>query len=313
MDFDVLDYVMVEGEVITYNGNLQLNIRRIRRADEKEYKPEDYLPVSTKNLKDMYQEIKALIGSISDPWLKKLCESYYVEDKTFLRNFCYHSAAKSVHHGFVGGLMEHTLGVMKLCEYFSSQYPVINRDLLLTAALFHDIGKTVELSDFPENDYTDAGQLLGHIVIGAQMVHDRVREIDGFPEKLGRELEHYILAHHGELEYGSPKKPALIEALALNLADNADAKLETMMEALNNGGAGTGQEGWLGFNRFLDSNIRRTTGNEYSPKGQQSAPDAGAQGRDSTPKSGGKTSPRRRSDGDHFGNRIIIPGFGDNS
>jgi 3'-5' exoribonuclease len=313
MDFDALDYVAVEGEVITYNGNLQLNIRRIRRADEREYKPEDYLPVSSKNLKSMYQEIKTLIDSISEPHLKKLCESYYVDDKTFLRNFCYHSAAKSVHHGFVGGLMEHTLGVMKLCEYFSSQYPLINRDLLLTAALFHDIGKTVELSDFPENDYTDAGQLLGHIVIGAQMVHDRIREIDGFPEKLGRELEHCILAHHGELEYGSPKKPALLEALALNLADNADAKLETMTEALNGGGAGTGQEGWLGFNRFLDSNIRRTTGNEYAPKGQQGAPDAAAQGKDSTPKNSQKPAPRRRPEGDHFGNRIVIPGFEGNS
>ena len=121
---------------------------------------------------------------------------------------------------------------MKMCDYFSKQYPALNRDLLLTAAMFHDIGKTKELSAFPENDYTDEGQLLGHIIIGVQMLEERIAAMPGFPKKLEHELIHCILAHHGELEYGSPKKPALIEALALNLADNADAKLETMTEIL---------------------------------------------------------------------------------
>ena len=143
-----------------------------------------------------------------------------------------------------------------MCDYFAANYPVLNRDLLLTAAIFHDIGKTEELSAFPENDYTDAGQLLGHIMIGAEMVGFRIREIQGFPVKLANELKHCILAHHGELEYGSPKKPALAEALALNFADNADAKLQTMTEALHS--AGDNNE-WLGFNRLLDSNIRKTS------------------------------------------------------
>ena len=143
-----------------------------------------------------------------------------------------------------------------MCDYFSKQYPALNRDLLQTAAMFHDIGKTKELSSFPENDYTDEGQLIGHIIIGAQMIQERAAAIPGFPKKLENELVHCILAHHGELEYGSPKKPALIEALALNLADNADAKLETMTELLR--GAGD-NNGWLGFNRFMDSNIRKTS------------------------------------------------------
>ena len=144
----------------------------------------------------------------------------------------------------------------RLCDYMSKAYPVINRDLLITASLLHDIGKTKELSAFPLNDYTDEGQLLGHIYMGAQMIHDRVSQIPDFPEVLKNELIHCILAHHGELEYGSPKKPALLEALALNFADTTDAKMETMIEALNAGGE---IKGWLGFNRFLDSNIRRTT------------------------------------------------------
>ena len=158
----------------------------------------------------------------------------YLKDADFIRRFKFQSAAKSVHHGFVGGLLEHTLSVVKLCDYFADHYPILNRDLLLTAAIFHDIGKTEELSAFPENDYT----------------------IPGFPVKLGNELKHCILAHHGELEYGSPKKPALAEALALNFADNADAKLETMTELLRSAGDNTD---WLGFNRLLDSNVRKTS------------------------------------------------------
>ena len=161
------------------------------------------------------------------------------------------------HHGFVGGLLEHTLGVAKNCDYFASVYPILNRDLLLSAAIFHDIGKLEELSTFPENDYTDEGQLLGHIMIGAEMVGERIRSIEGFPIRLGNELKHCILAHHGELEFGSPKKPALAEALALSFADNIDAKMETLREIF--AAVPENNTEWLGFNRLLESNIRRTS------------------------------------------------------
>ena len=142
----------------------------------------------------------------------------------------------------------------KLCDYYCEAYPVLNRDLLLSAAMLHDIGKTRELSLFPENDYTDEGQLLGHIVIGAEMIGEKARKIEGFPETMLKQLQHCILAHHGEYEFGSPKKPAIIEAAALNFADNTDAKLETFTELLE----GTDKSGWLGFNRLLDSNVRKT-------------------------------------------------------
>lgn len=253
--FEAMDYIMVDGEVTSFQGSLQLNVRRIRVAREGEYVPGDYLPMSQKNIPEMYRQLTAIIGTISNPHLKKLAESFFVEDKAFVKNFCDHSAAKAVHHGFVGGLLEHTLSVVKLCDYFVSVYPYLNRDLLLCAAMFHDIGKTRELSLFPENDYTDDGQLLGHIVIGTMMIGERIKTIDGFPEKTASELMHCILAHHGELEYGSPKKPALAEALALSLADNADAKLETMKEIMS--GAAGGE--WMGYNRFFESNLRPTT------------------------------------------------------
>lgn len=257
-DFDALDYVCVDADVTVFMGANQLNVKRIRKADEGEYVPSDYLPVSSKDIPQMYAELSELLSSVKNPYLKKLINSFFVEDAAFVKAFQSHSAAKSVHHGFVGGLLEHTLSVTKLCDYFSAAYPMINRDLLLTAAAFHDIGKMRELSTFPENDYTDDGQLLGHIIIGTELVGERIRTIPGFPPRLASELKHCILAHHGELEYGSPKKPALLEALALNFADNADAKMETMMEALR--GAGDNQ-GWLGFNRLLETNIRKTSGN----------------------------------------------------
>ena len=130
----------------------------------------------------------------------------------------------------------------------------MNRDLLLTAAICHDIGKTKELSLFPENDYTDDGQFLGHIVIGSEMVSEKIRQIQGFPPVLANELKHCILSHHGELEFGSPKKPAIVEAVALTFADNTDAKMETFTELLEN----SKESGWLGFNRLFESNVAWT-------------------------------------------------------
>ena len=254
-EFSAMDYVFVDADVTVFQGQFQLNVKRIRRADENEYRPSDYLPVTAKDVKTMHHELVQYITTIRNENLRKLAAGFFMNDAAFIKEFCAHSAAKSVHHSFVGGLLEHTLSVVKMCDYFCKQYPALNRDLLLTAAMFHDIGKTKELSSFPENDYTDEGQLVGHIIIGAQMVTEQIRTIPGFPKKLENELIHRILSHHGELEYGSPKKPALIEALALNLADNADAKLETMSEILK--GAGDNM-GWLGYNRFMESNVRRT-------------------------------------------------------
>ena len=253
--FEAMDYIKVEADVTVFQGSNQLNIRRVRRAGEGEYLPEDYLPTSRYSIGSMYEELKRTIASIKNEKLRKLLESFFVEDEVFRKAFCAHSAAKSVHHGFVGGLLEHTLSVVKLCEFYCARYSILNRDLLLTAAMLHDIGKVKELSDFPENDYTDDGQLLGHIVMGVEMVGRHMEQISGFPKKTASEIKHCILAHHGEFEYGSPKKPALAEALALNFADNTDAKMETLREILE----GAEDDSWLGFNRLFESNLRRTT------------------------------------------------------
>lgn len=255
-DFDELDYIMIVADVTSFQGALQLNVKRVRKMSEGEYDPKDYLPVSDKDIDQMYAELQQYIKSVTNPYLNRLLSKFFMEDADFEKRFKFHSAAKSVHHGFVGGLLEHTLSVTRNCAFFAESYPILNRDLLITAAICHDIGKLEELSTFPQNDYTDEGQLLGHIMIGAEMVSDVIKEIDGFPVTLGNELKHCILAHHGELEFGSPKKPALAEALALSFADNLDAKMETLKEIFSSVPEGNLQ--WLGFNRLLETNLRRT-------------------------------------------------------
>lgn len=254
-DFDAMDYIEVYGEVTSFNGALQVNVKRVRKCEEGEYDEKEYMPVSKKNLDEMYAELLKIIDSIQNTYLQTLLKKFFVDDQEFAQRFKRASAAKSVHHGFIGGLLEHTLSVTKLCDYYCTAYPVLNRDLLLTAAICHDMGKTKEISAFPINDYTDAGQFLGHIVMGSEMVSEKAREIAGFPPMLEMELKHCILAHHGEYEYGSPKKPALIEAVALNKADDTDAKMETFTEILD----ATQETGWLGFNRLFESNLKKTS------------------------------------------------------
>ncbi len=254
-EFSALDYIEVYGEVNNFQGTLQVNVKRIRCCREDEYNPADYLPVSKKDNEKMYQELLALIDSVKETHLKQLLRAFFVEDTEFVKRFRQSSAAKSIHHGFVGGLLEHSLSVAKLCDYYCTAYPLLKRDLLITAAICHDMGKTREISLFPANDYTDEGQFLGHIVIGSEMVSEKARTIAGFPKFLEAELKHCILAHHGEYEYGSPKKPALMEAVALAYADNTDAKMETFAEILENS---NDPNAWMGFNRLFDSNLHAT-------------------------------------------------------
>lgn len=254
-DYDEMDFVEVFGEVISYNNNLQLNIKQLRKPYEDEYDAADYMPTSEKSVEGMYTELLSYIKKVENKYLRQLLEYYFVKDEAFIKVFKTHSAAKSVHHGFAGGLLEHTLSIVKMCEYYLSAYPLLSKDLLYTAAIFHDIGKTKELSSFPENDYTDDGQLLGHIIMGVEMINEGVCHIEGFPAKIASELKHCVLAHHGELEYGSPKKPALAEAVALHYADATDAKLQTLTEIFKDKDTSE----WLGYNKLFESNLRKTS------------------------------------------------------
>ena len=254
-DYDEMDFIEVFGEVVSYNNALQLNIKQLRKPFEDEYNAADYMPTSEKNVDSMYDELLSYIKQVENKYLRQLLEYYFVNDEAFIKNFKAHSAAKSVHHSFAGGLLEHTLSIVKLCEYYVNAYPLLSKDLLYTAAIFHDIGKTKELSNFPENDYTDDGQLLGHIVIGVEMISEAVRHIEGFPAKIASELKHCVVAHHGELEFGSPKKPALAEAVALHYADATDAKLQTLTEIFKDKDGSD----WIGYQKLFESNMRKTS------------------------------------------------------
>lgn len=255
-DFEIFDYVEINGLVTSFNGALQLKIDRLRKVSEGEYDPANYLPVSRFNIEDMFSEMLGYMNKIQNPYIKKLLEVFFVKDEQLVKTFKTVSAARSIHHGFVGGLLEHSLGVTRLCNTYADMYPMLDRDLLIASAMLHDIGKTKEFSLFPENDYTDDGNLLGHIVMGCEMIGEKVKEVPGFPPMLASEIKHCILSHHGELEYGSPKKPALCEAVALSMADNLDAKMETMRELMD---SKESTQEWLGYNRLFESNIKRTS------------------------------------------------------
>ena len=252
--FEAMDYIAVTGKTSMFNGKLQATITAASVMDPGKLNKEDYYPVSKNNRKAMYGELREFMNSVENPYLKKLLQAFF-EDKELVKKFVNHSAAKSVHHGFIGGLLEHTLGVTRICDFIAKSYPAVDRDLLITVSVLHDIGKLEELSEFPVNDYTDCGQLLGHIMIGVEMIHDRASRIEGFPAELEMMVKHCIIAHHGEYEYGSPKKPSTIEAMALNLADNMDAKMEMLTEVL---AASPEDETSLGWNRFIDSYFFRS-------------------------------------------------------
>ncbi len=253
-DFDAMEYVEVCGDLTSFQGVLQLSIKRARVCREGEYDPAEYVPVSSRDIQQMYQELKAVIASLQYPGAKALMEAIFIEDQDFAKRFCQSSAAKSVHHGFVGGLLEHTLNVLEICQFLCKKYDFLNRDLLLCAAMCHDLGKVMELSPFPHNDYTDQGQLLGHIMMGSFHIGKKAESLPQAAPAFVAQLQHCVLSHHGKLEFGSPKTPSIVEAVALSHADDMDAKLQTFKEYLD----AKGGKGWLGYNRLFESNLRVT-------------------------------------------------------
>ena len=202
-DFSPMDYVYVEGNVSIYNGVNQLSIQRLSVASVGTYAAEDFLPVSKHDREEMGKELFALIKTVQNPYLQKLLQKLFVEDKAFMQEFSFHSAAKTVHHSYVGGLLEHTLSVAKLCQFYAEHYPDLNKDILVSAALCHDIGKMRELSEFPRNDYSDEGQLLGHIMIGYTMLSEKIALIPDFPNALRSEFLHCIRLSEEAGYYGS--------------------------------------------------------------------------------------------------------------
>ncbi|MGL4345970.1 MAG: 3'-5' exoribonuclease YhaM family protein [Cellulosilyticaceae bacterium] len=251
--FNVDDVVYVEGDVISYQDNLQLNVNKIHPLKPGTYNLKEFLPHTSKDMDVLQKQLMALIDGVAHPYIKQLLEAIFYEDNLY-EKFLSHGAAKAVHHAYLGGLLEHTITVAQIGKYMSELYTGVNQDLVVAGCLLHDIGKLYELSAFPSNDYTDEGQLLGHLTMGAEKIHDTARAITDFPYEIELLLKHIVLSHHGEYEFGSPKRPKCIEAMIVHLADNADAKVKMLEEMVQ---SYQGEESYVGYHKILTRNIRK--------------------------------------------------------
>jgi len=253
-NFEERDFIKIDATVQIFQNEPQLKITQIRKSQEGEYSPSDYIKTTDKDVIALFTKLTDYIKTIDNTYLRRLLENIFARED-IVTPFKTSSAAKALHHACVGGLVEHTVSVVQICDFVSGLYKFVNRDIIITCAMLHDIGKIRELSSFPENDYTDEGQLIGHLIIGCELITEESAKIDGFPEKLKLMLKHCMLAHHGEYEYGSPKIPHTIEAFILHLCDNMDAKIKSFEETLS---SDKSSSAWLGYSKMLGRNIRRS-------------------------------------------------------
>ena len=225
--FDQDDFIKVKGILHKYNGRWQMTIHKIRKLGDSEIDYADYLPKTSKNIEHLWKTVCDYVASFQNPWLKALLQEF-MSDEALVAAYKNAPAAKTLHHAFVGGLLDHVVSLLNVCDLASRNYPQVNRDLLLSGAFLHDIGKLHELSYQRSITYTTKGQLLGHMIIELEMLHDKLQRVPGFPDELKILLEHLIISHHGQYEYGSPKLPMFPEALMLHYLDDLDSKMEAM-------------------------------------------------------------------------------------
>ena len=229
--FEINDTIKIDGTVELYNGERQLIIRRIRPSEPDEVDMSDFVAHTAYDIDEMFLELRSFIESIENPYLKALLDAFF-EDEDFAGQYKHSSAARNIHHICVGGLLEHSLSTVRLCEYLTTQYEGLDGDLLITMAILHDVGKVKELEISPAINYTEEGNLLGHITIGIRMVGERIDRIPDFPPQLRTMVEHMILSHHGQSEWGSPRPPMFLEAEVLHRADDLDVKIDIITRAL---------------------------------------------------------------------------------
>ena len=225
--FEQDDFVKIRGLLNKYNGKFQITIHKLRRMEESEVAYDDYLPKTTKDVEQLWETVKQFVAGVVEPHLKALLEAF-MADPEIERGYKNAPAAKTLHHAFIGGLLDHVVSLMTSCDLVARNYPAINRDLLLTGAFLHDIGKLHELSYARSITYTTEGQLLGHMIIELEMLHAKIAQVPGFPKELKVLVEHLIISHHGQYDFGSPKLPMFPEALMLHYMDDLDSKMEAM-------------------------------------------------------------------------------------
>ena len=225
--FEQDDFVKIKGLINKYKNRFQLTIHKARKLGEGEVDFADYLPKTGKNIDELWQTLAEFVASFHDPHLKALIQAF-MADPEIAAAYRNAPAAKTLHHAFIGGLLDHVVSLSRSCDLVCRNYPQINRDLLLAGAFLHDIGKIHELSYVRSFSYTTRGQLLGHMIIELEMLHDKLKLIPGFPAELKTLLEHLIISHHGQYDFGSPKLPMFPEAVMLHYLDDLDSKMEAI-------------------------------------------------------------------------------------
>jgi 3'-5' exoribonuclease len=247
--FEKDDFLEVSAKASVYLGKMQLVISELRKMPEEEVELADFLPETDRDIKEMEEELAALLATITNSWLVSLLESFF-KDSEVMALYRVAPAAKGMHHVYLGGLLEHSLAVASLVDAVTPLYTGFNRDLLIAGALLHDVGKVREMKFSRSFDYSDEGKLIGHITIGVEMIHERVCRIPDFPTELAMQLKHLILSHHGQYEYGSPKRPKTIEATVLNYLDDLDSKINGIRTHIRKEGEMRGN--WTAYHRLYD-------------------------------------------------------------
>ena len=275
--FEKNDFVRVSGLPSVYNNRLQFTVHRLARLSDDQVDFGDFFPASARDRDEMLAELRGVIAGMSNPHLRALLEAIFADEAIACR-YKNAPAAKTIHHAWLGGLIEHVLSLCTLCKLVAPHYPQVDGDLLLAGAILHDIGKIDELSYDRGFGYTDVGQLIGHIQIGLSLVNDKARQVPDFPPKLKLLLDHMILSHHGELEFGSPKVPAFAEAMLLHHLDNLDSKMETIRGSIERDKVVEGS--WTGWSAPLERTLLKKekflaeSGQRERPAPQPQAPAA---------------------------------------
>lgn len=250
--FERDDFVRVKGLLQVFQNRQQLTLHKIQSIADSEVDASDYFPVSKRDRDEMFRELQGWIAGMTNPYLRALLEAVF-GDESIAIPYRSAPAAKTVHHNWIGGLIEHVLSMCELAKFTAAHYPNIDFDLLLAGVMLHDIGKIRELSFARSISYTTEGQLIGHIVIGIGIIDEKLRRIQDFPARLRDLLLHLILSHHGELEFGSPKVPLFPEALLLHYIDNLDSKMECMRALIEKDRTVVGE--WTAYSSALDRSV----------------------------------------------------------
>jgi 3'-5' exoribonuclease len=225
--FDQDDFLKIKGLVNKYKNRFQLTVHKLRKLGESEIEFADYLPKTTRNIDELWQTLTDFVASIQNPHLRSVIQ-VFMADPQIAAAYRNAPAAKTLHHAYIGGLLDHVVSLFRSCDLMCRNYPQINRDLLLSGAFLHDVGKIHELTYNRSFSYTTRGQLLGHMVIELEMLHAKIALVPGFPDEVKTLLEHLIISHHGQYDFGSPKLPMFPEALMLHYLDDLDSKMEAM-------------------------------------------------------------------------------------